>query len=220
MLSRIYHARRSDEGGFTLVELLVVLAIGGVVLTLVTSAIIGSLNATRRGEDRVDALNDLQRGLERISREMRTASPIILDPDGDYRDSLGARVVRGGEIIEYRYYLETTTFDDETSETELREDVRRFDSSGTPIDTQDGLFIANVANQATGTPLFTYFVFDQDSGEVVEIDCSSLTESQCRDRHLTAAQVRLTLEKVLDEQDPIQVETVVNIRNTRLVAED
>jgi prepilin-type N-terminal cleavage/methylation domain-containing protein len=217
MLTRLRQRRRAhdDQRGFTLVELLVVMVIFGIVGTVVMASIIGAINATSKGEERVHAYNDLQRGLERVGRELRAASPLRLDPSGNYRDAVGARIVRGGEPTEYRYYLA----DAGDGTTELREDVRRYDDDGESlIEVRSGLFIANVGNLEPGVdvPMITYYRQDDATNQLVEIDCDGISDSQCRDRHATASQIRIRLVKTLPDQDPVEVQTVVNIRNTRL----
>ena len=207
-------ARRGREGGFTLVELLVVLVIFGVIGGFVTATIVSALQTSRRAEARIHALNDLQRGIERVGRELRAASPLFLHEGQAFAEGVGAQVVRGGERILYEYYLIDTG-----DSVELREDVTRRTLDGDLISEQEGLFIADIANLETGTPLFTYFITDPDTGEIRELDCvaEGLLATDCLNKHLTATQIRLTLEKLLPEAEPIRVETVVNIRNTRYV---
>lgn len=206
------HRYRRDETGFSLVELIAVMSILLVVGGVVTTALVGALRASQVAENRVTSLNDLQRGLERVGRELRAASPLLPDED-DYANSLSVQVIRGGERIVYSYYL---TEPDDDGLSEMREDVERFTLDGQEISSQEGLFITEITNIETETPLFTYFVVD-DLGAIVELDCEAegLDAEACRDRHGTAKQVRLTLEKNLPGQDPLQVETIVNIRNTR-----
>jgi prepilin-type N-terminal cleavage/methylation domain-containing protein len=202
---------RRDESGLTLVELLVVVVILGVIGGFVTSTVITSLQATRKGEARVMALNDLQRGIERVGRELRAAEELQIAPGTDPSGNVGAQVVRNGQRITYRYYLV-----DVGDSAELREDVTRRGLDGTLIDAQDGLFIADIANLETDTPLFTYYVTDPTTGQLAEIDCAGLTVTQCEQRHTTATQIQLSLAKLLPEQPPIQVETIVNVRSFRI----
>jgi prepilin-type N-terminal cleavage/methylation domain-containing protein len=213
MLTHALPSRRPREDAFTLVELLVVILIFGVIGSIVTSSIISSFVSTRRGEQRVHALNDLQKGIERVGRELRAADPLVLQAGADPAESVGAEIVRGGQRVQYRYYLV-----DLGESVELREDVVRRTLEGQLVSQSQGLFIADIANLETGTPLFTYYYTEPGTRQLRRIDCAAegLTESQCLQRHTTATQVRLTLEKRLPEQPEIQVETVVNIRSVRL----
>jgi prepilin-type N-terminal cleavage/methylation domain-containing protein len=209
MLSR----SRRDEAGFTLIELLVVIILLGVVGGVAMSGIVTGLHATRRGEARVAALNDLQKGIERVGRELRAAEELRFESGSDPSEVVIARIVRGGERLQYRYYL--TALPDGSAE--LREDVRRETLSGNILGSRDGLFIADIANHTTGRALFTYYTTNPVTGALVEIDCDP-TEDLCLQLHATATQVRLTLERLLPEQAPIQVETILNIRSARLGA--
>jgi prepilin-type N-terminal cleavage/methylation domain-containing protein len=204
---------RADQTGVTLVELLVVIIILGVVGGVAMSGIVSGLHATRRGEARVAALNDLQKGIERVGRELRAAEELRFESGSDPADVVIAQIVRGGERLRFRYYLAELP----DGSAELREDVRRETLSGTLVGTSDGLFIADIANNETDTPLFSYFTAHPVTGELDAIDCDT-TQSACLQEHATATQVKLTLERLLPEQDPIRVETVLNIRSARLGA--
>jgi Tfp pilus assembly protein PilE len=212
MLNRFKDATR-DETGLTLVELLTVIVILGVIGGFVTNTVITALEATRKGEARVMALNDLQRGVERVGRELRAAEELKIVPGSDPSGNVGAQVVRNGQRITYRYYLV-----DVGDGVELREDVVRRTLSGNFIDARNGLFIADIANLDTNTPLFTYYVTNPTTGQLAKIDCDGegLTTTQCEQRHATATQIQLTLEKLLPEQPPIQVETIGNVRSVRI----
>ena len=216
MLNRIRSTSR-EEGGVTLVELLVVILLLGVIGGFVTASVVNALQATRKGEARVMALNDLQRGIERVGRELRAAEELKIEPGSDPSENIGAQVTRRGERIVYRYYLQDVLDADGVLESvELREDVVRTALDGTLLDEANGLFIADIANNITDTPLFTYYVTDPTTGQLDEIDCAGLSTEQCEQRHATATQIGLTLEKRLPEQPPIQVTTIVNIRSVRI----
>ena len=207
------------ERGSTMVELMVVLVLMGVIGSIVTGAVVSSLTTSRQADSRMSAMSDLQRGIERVGRELRVADRLELDSNGDFAESIGARVYRGGQRVTYRYYIAEP--DDGEGNPELREDVRRETVDGDLIEEQEGLFIADIANLETGTDLFTYYAVDPDTEELEELDCDAKgwSESECRVRHSTASQIRLRLEKLLPEQEPMRVETVVNIRNTRFETE-
>ena len=217
---------RGDEG-FTLIELLVVMAITSIVAAVVTASIVATMRTTKLADDRITASIDLQRGIERVGRELRVAESMVLDPGGRFKDGVGVDVVTDGERWNYRYYL--IDVGDEVAE--LREDVKRFELDGTLIEEREGLFIADVANLQTGTPLFTYYAVDPATSQLKELTCAAasyagdeddpvLVTEDCRDRHSTASQVRLQLEKLIPNQDPVRVETVLNIRSTRFETEE
>jgi len=65
--------RGREEGGYSLVEMLVVLLLLGVVGTVVTKGIVTTLRSTRTGTQRAVALSQLQTAADRLSRELRAA---------------------------------------------------------------------------------------------------------------------------------------------------
>ncbi len=202
--------QRDDDEGFTLVELLVVIVLLGVVGTIVVTATISSLGAASSAEDRIRALNDLQLGVQAVGRELRAANPLVLDANGDYETSVSASVLRDGDRFVFDYYLD----EHDDGSTALFQDVNRYSLAGDHLSTREGVFITDIANDETGTPVFEYYAIDPETRELELIDCETLSESECRTEHLTAQQVGLTLEKQLPGQDPIAVESVFNIRNT------
>lgn len=206
--------RAGTQRGFTLVEFLVVVVLLGVVGGIVTTSLIRGMHSTERVDARVTALTDLQRTVERIGRELRAADPLVLPANADtFHDEVRADVYRDGARYRYRYYL----VDAGDGSAELREDVTRYEGEeyDDVVESRDGLFIADVANLETGTPLFTYFVVDPDSGELRQPDCDDPGDSGCRDIHATATQIQMQVEKLLPEEPTVRLETVVNIRSTR-----
>ena len=176
--------------------------------------------------DRTNALTDIERGLERITRQIRVADPLVIDPDGACDSLTVARCVdevltrrmdaitfSGTEQVNYSYYLVDTGDD-----VELRQDVTRVDiATGTALGTSTGEFIAEIANldPAVGQPLFTFFRIDPVTQGLVELDCTGVSVDTCKTYYGTASMIEITLMKVLDEGDPLRVGTTVNIRNTR-----
>jgi type II secretory pathway pseudopilin PulG len=206
-------SRQDAEAGYSLVELLVVMLMLSVIGGFVTTSVVTGMRTAQATEARTYALADIHRGLERVGRELRAANPIDLDVAGDYAGSLGATVVRDGHRVEFRYYLQAQ----DDGRTDLLEDVQRTDLETGVTEAQNGLFIADIANRDSGTPLFTYFETDDVSKELRQVDCTLLDVDECRQAHQGATQITLTLEKYIEGQDDvIVVETTVNVRNTRL----
>lgn len=68
--------RLQGEDGFTLVELLVTMAILTVVLAFVTGTVVSALRTQRRQTAQVAALNDAKLAFERVTRDIRGADPL------------------------------------------------------------------------------------------------------------------------------------------------
>lgn len=192
---------RRGQGGFTLVELLVVMLIMGIVGGVVTTALVRGMQTSAVAQSRIQGLSDLQRGVERIARELRVADPLCLTV-GEEDTRLGASVYRAGKRYRYDFYLQGSG-----DELELVQDVTEFSS---PADTSgsvvaEGTFIAEAGNDlvtdAAGDPLPLFEYFDQDGDPPITPQA--------------AAQVQVNLSKQVRGDDPLVVTTSVEVRNTR-----
>ena len=143
---------REREGGFTLVELLVVVTLLGIVGAVGTTAMIRALKTADKGQARVYGLADVQKGVERMSRELRAADPV----ETMSATSVSARVYRNGLCYRYTYALVGS---------EIRETLERLSPnpgvfnectavvSGTSATT---VLVRGLTNTST-TPLFSYY---------------------------------------------------------------
>lgn len=68
--------RLKGEDGFTLVELLVAMAISLVLLAFVTGSVVSALRAQRRQTAQVASLNAAKLAFERVTRDIRGADPL------------------------------------------------------------------------------------------------------------------------------------------------
>ena len=78
MLRRLRRARR-DEGGFTLVELLVSMTIFSVLMAIILSLMITMMNQAKDNLGRQRAVEQARLGLSQIDRQIRSGN-LILDP--------------------------------------------------------------------------------------------------------------------------------------------
>jgi prepilin-type N-terminal cleavage/methylation domain-containing protein len=69
--------RLTEEGGLTLVELLVVVLVGGIVTTIAASSIVQSLGFHREHSAQLAALSDVKIAFERVARDIRGADPLL-----------------------------------------------------------------------------------------------------------------------------------------------
>lgn len=200
--------RFRDEDGISLVELIVVTLILGIVSGVIVSATISSLQASRRAQDRVIALNELTISLERVSREIRAAyelDPTVLTDIGDANSVIAANVQRDGEVFRHRFYLDETV-----TPTVLRSDLYR-DDAGTDVLIHTAELVIDTANTEVGEKLVRYYAADG-----LELECAPPdTLVECTDRLSGAQFVELRLVRALPEQSPLIVQTLVNIRSSR-----
>lgn len=219
--------RQSDDEGFTLVEVLVAILLLGIIGGFVLTSVVQALQVTSETSERTDALTDVQRGLERVSRQIRTADPLEIDPDGDCAGMstsdcvdlvltrrLDATTFIDGARREYAYYLVDTG-----DGVELRQDLDEYDAdTGALIRSSNGEFIADIANLKTGTPLFQFKAVDSVSGALKDVDCTTpvlLDVDDCRSLYATSSVVKITLEKLLRDDEVVSASTAATIRNTR-----
>jgi prepilin-type N-terminal cleavage/methylation domain-containing protein len=94
--------RRHGEEGFTLIELLVVLMLLGVVGSIVTAGLVSSMRSTSSTQNRIEAMSELQRSAERITRELRAACPVVELHEGG--EEISVAVPRDGQI-RYHHFL-------------------------------------------------------------------------------------------------------------------
>lgn len=180
---------RNDDRGFTLVELLVVMLLLAVIGTYVTSALITAMQNTRQTQTRIEAMAELQRGAERVARELRAACPIVGGLDAN---AITAAILRDGAIEQHTFWY------DGASDTLRHSATRRDGASWVPM------FIDRVLvrDLDPSGPVFTHYGYAGNPpawGQVTQ-------------RHQVRS-VRLTLRRDLPEQSAVEVETLVGLRN-------
>lgn len=193
----VNRAHRQDaEGGFTLVELLVVVFLLAIVGSLVGVSMVRGLRAESQAQARIEAFEDMQVALERMSREVRAARLPFVDGESD---ELELEVLRDGECLRYSYEVDA---DGRlwTSESRSADDC---DGPFTPDPPAERLFAQNLDPDVD---VFEYLDRNLEPG-------ASLDPGASDDEAVVA--VRITLTQVFPgyEQRPVSLSTIVNLRN-------
>lgn len=188
--------RKSEDGGFTLVEMSIVLLILGVIGAIATSSVIQSMKTTDRGQKRVFGLADVQNAVERMSREIRAADPVETSSSSS---SVSVRVHRNGRCQRYTYALVGT---------ELRQTLERLSpdpgvfnecTSVVAGSTVTTVLVRGLTNGST-TPLFTYLA------DTAPATTAATTPAAVRS-------VVIDARSGMSGTTPLQVRTSVQIRN-------
>lgn len=81
-MRRRFQRLRSEDDGISLVELLVAVGLATVIGGLLVTTVVQSFAAERRTVSRVEALNEAKSAMERMSRDVRAAAPIVIAEAG------------------------------------------------------------------------------------------------------------------------------------------
>ena len=194
-------ARDPRDGGFTLVELLVVLTLLGVVGAIVGTSMTRGLRADAQARNRIEAFEDMQVAIERMSREIRAADPLQVADD----DQIQVDVHRSGVCHRVTY-----KYDDGPNHIEATEE--RFDGacgSGTSLGSSTRVLLSDVVPTLTGAgAVFTYYTDSYHEEEDEEEGWQSASQPS------ETAFVEITVVRALElDQRPVTVNTVVGLRN-------
>jgi prepilin-type N-terminal cleavage/methylation domain-containing protein len=97
-----YRVRASGRSGFTLAEVLLSLAIAGILLAAVATAFNASIINYRENEDIFVAVNSIRQALFRITTQLRTANAV--DPNAPSNEC--TMITSSGDDITYRYNVD------------------------------------------------------------------------------------------------------------------
>lgn len=215
--------RRLDrEDGFSLVELIVVMAILVIVATIMANGAISGMRATRAAEARVDAVTELEQALQRMTREIRAAhplpvgnvevTPIALAADNEIQ--VRAQRREGGATRRFSFSYRRAG--SEVVETR-RSAAATADPATGAVFYGPRAFVTAVRN-AGAQPIFTYYdvkgnVLPRTStctgGAGTAVACLSQSDRR------RIARVGITLVRGRAEQRHITLSTIVTLRNQR-----
>ena len=209
-----------DETGMTLPELLVAVAIGGVVTILVATNLLGIVRVSASVEQRTAGVQDLRTALEILERDLRAANPIDAIPTGQPVSTYDTELA-------FSVYCSTPGVDGCGSD-RLREISYRVVGNGLertvagvsgqilgptgpaalPVTSQRGAVVNAVAQ-----PVFRYF-----DGDGVQLDTSGATAAPPSQFRNCVKEVRVHLEVVTESRSTgavptAQLETGATIRN-------
>lgn len=186
-----------SEAGFSLIELLVAMLLVGVVGSVVFSSSIQALQIQSDTTARLDAMHELEGAVQRASRDLRAANPLQISTTEDAETYIAADVYRGNEKL--RVVYELVEIGDDRA---LAQSVSR---DGAVISQRD---LVTLVRDDT-TAIFRYL---DAEGELIRCDDGPAT---CASEFGQAYSVAIRLERLVRDQDPVVVETVINIRNVR-----
>lgn len=219
-LRRQLRRRTSDEGAVTLVELLVVVTLLGVIGGVATAGIVTTLNSARVTQARVDAIQELEIGGQRIARELRAAQSLVLAAGTDagldptpFERQLGARVLRDAD--DYGVIFDIVEGDGPDDPARLVS--RTFPDPDNPPDPDDpdttDITLVTLVNLDTDEPIFRYL---DSRGQ--ELQC---VWDSCAATYAQAARIEILLRRDIGaDHPPVTVRTEVAVRNVRYPAVD
>lgn len=198
--------RESDESGFSLVELLVVVLILGIVGAMTLTSLVQGMRTTDRIEARIQASTDLQRAAERIARDLRrgvwtdiSLLPLPTPPAGCIYvslnpDNLALIVFDGADR-----YRHTYTHVDGS----LALDIDRW-TAGAWADVSTVTVIDGLQNDAAGEEVFSFL--DPDGNDLAVDGIQAADHGDVRN-------FRLTLVGPVRNQPAVTLATTVAARN-------
>jgi type II secretory pathway pseudopilin PulG len=198
---RMTPKRLHEEAGVSLVELLVVILLMTIIGGAATNTLVRSMKVSATTQTRFDALAELQKSVDRMTRELRAAAPLVVG---------GAPVVvaEPNRIVvnEFRNnFTEQRRFTYQFCPTQQRLHARVEGPAPAPSGSP-----ANIVCASTTVPVL---IEDIDNpGPVFEYFDSAGAATTVPAQIKT---IRVTVRRALDGQNPITVTTMVRLRNVR-----
>lgn len=186
------------EQGVTLVELLVVMVLLGLVGSVVMSSSIQALQFQATSTARMDAVHELEGAIQRVTRDLRAAEILQFPTDRNANAFIGADIRRDNRDLSITYGLEDVDG--------VQGLVQTVSEGEEQISERQ---LVTVLSDET-TAVFRYL-----DGDGQRIACSDDHETCAKEYLRQAWAVAIRFERVVTDQEPVVVETVVNLRNVR-----
>lgn len=180
--------RCQQQDGLTLVELLVVLLLVSVIGSIVAGGVIRGMRAEAHAQSRIEAFEQMQIAMERVSRDVRAASPLIEAED----DRIQLELTRDGTCFRFTYEVDDDAL--------LVVEERLADDCETPTASSVRVLVPELE---PGSTVFVYEMDEYDNGERKEADAVDDIRF-----------VTITFTRTLFDQSPVTVRTVVGLRNS------
>ena len=200
MMSLPTHQARSIRG-FTLVELIVVLGLMAIIGAIIATSVSRGLQADTQARSRIEALEDMQVAMERMSREIRAANPVEEAAD----NAIKVWVHREDSCHLFTYELVG-------QDLIARQD--RFESDCVTSTGTSGelILLQGLANDDVDTAVFTYWSTRPGHEDPGDEDAEPLDTPLTDVGDVSFVEISLVHELALNQR-PITVSTVVGLRN-------
>ncbi|HVM13826.1 MAG TPA: type II secretion system protein [Egibacteraceae bacterium] len=212
MLSR-EEPRHRGEDGISLVELIVVVALLMVTGSIFASGLVGGFRASGLAQARMEAMSDLQVGVQRMTRDIRAAAPVQLVTVGANR-SIHVRVFKAGSCRRVTYRIEGSEL------AQYTQPLTPAPAPGVPpnpVACVSPVVVNPPAATATRRVLVrdlaadTRFTYRRAGGAVMDFSLTGASRPLERDIRT----VRVTVRRNVRRGGVVEVETDVLLRNQR-----
>ena len=204
MLMRL-RARLADEGGVTLVELLVVIVLMSVVGGAMARGMVSGMKATVATQGRFEALGELQKSVDRMTRELRAAEPLVAHSTGN---TVVVDTYRG-DLASPSGWRYTIRYCPTEKKIVMRREATSVAYAAITCSTTTAPVLIDNVTYAAGESLFKFYT--QNGITAVDPPAPAGT-GRARDVSVIVVSVRRTLP---GQTDSIFVQTRVRLRNAR-----
>ncbi|MDQ1704630.1 MAG: hypothetical protein QOF18_996 [Frankiaceae bacterium] len=188
---------RAADDGYSLIEMLVVLALVGIVGGIISATMISGMRNTRQAQNRAYSASLVQTQLERISRDIRVADPIRAAS----ANAITVDVYRTNTCVRRQWSVSSGALVSTSTTFATWSACAVYPATATPTSTVTSTVLPSLGNGST--PVFTY---QNAAGAAL----SAPTVSQI-------AVVDVTLvQSGQENRGPVTLDTSVGVRNATL----